>query len=240
MVTDLAGLLSSKDQPSPQSSLTSAPGSTFTHLDAGTPEADWLASGLLGKVPSLELAGLSSNSFWTALAARYSGLFVSVVLNTFTLGAMYRVMARVAIPFRNLLFGSLLGAAILAGLSVLAGLLFRTSSNPLLATFTVFIGLLLWFNLMSRVILLSASWIAVGMFDRGLSPRHLSVEEAEAERATAEREARELVASAELQHAREDLAAARWYSRLPAQHRVAKAEERLNALVDEGAVGRPR
>ncbi|MGO4536531.1 YihY/virulence factor BrkB family protein [Leifsonia sp. 2MCAF36] len=188
----------------------------------------------------LQLLDLSSNSFWTALAARYSGLLVSVVLNTFTLGAMYRVMSRVAIPFRNLIFGSLLGAAILAGLSILAGLLFRTSNNPLLATFAVFIGLLLWFNLMSRVILLAASWIAVGMFDRGLSPRHVTAEQAEAERAAAERQARELVAAAELAHAREDLAKSRWFERLPAQRRVAKAEQRLNDLLDQGAVGAPR
>lgn len=188
----------------------------------------------------LQLFDLSSNSFWTSLAARYSGLLVSVILNTFTLGAMFRVMARVTIPLRNLFFGSLLGAVTLAGLSVLAGLLFRTSSNPLLATFAVFIGLLLWFNLMSRVILLSASWIAVGMFDRGLSPRHLTAQEAELERALAERQARELVASAELQRAREELAAAAWYARLPAQRRVAKAERRLNDVLDEGAVSRPR
>jgi membrane protein len=189
----------------------------------------------------LDLLGLSSDSFWTNAAARFSALVVSVALNIVTLGAMFRVMSRVVIPWRNLFFGVLLGSLVLAGLSILGGLLLGgTSKNPLLATFAVFIGLLLWFNLVSRVILLSASWIAVGMTDSGLSPRALTPEQQAAERAAAEHRARVLVARAELQHAREELAAARWFGRLPAQRRVGRAEQRLNDLLDEGAVGSPR
>jgi len=145
---------------------------------------------------------------------------------------MFRVMSRVTIPWRNLFFGVLLGSLVLAGLSVLSGLLFANQKNPLLATFTVFIGLLLWFNLISRVILLSASWIAVGMFDHGISPRVVSAEEAAAEQAAAEHEARVLVARAELQHAEDDLASARWFARLPAQRRVERAAHRLDDLLD--------
>lgn len=194
----------------------------------------------------LDLAGLSSDSFWTNAAARFSGLVVSVALNIVTLGAMFRIMSRVAIPWRNLFFGALLGALVLAGLSALGGLLLGgTYKNPLLATFAVFIGLLLWFNLISRVILLSASWIAIGMFDSGLSPRAVTPEEEAAERAAAEHEARVLVARSELARAKDELAAARWFSRLAAQRRVARAEQGLNDLLDgEPAgplgVGRPR
>lgn len=188
----------------------------------------------------LGVIGLSSDSFWTSLVTRFSGLGVSVVLNVFTLGAMFRVMARVAIPWKNLFFGVLLGAAVLAGLSALGGLLLGgATKNPLLATFAVFVGLLIWFNLVSRVILLSASWIAVGMFDSGLSPRLITPEQAAAERAAAEYQARILVAKAELQQARDDLAAARFLGRLPAQRRVEKAEHRLNDLLDEGGGGLP-
>lgn len=180
----------------------------------------------------LDLTGLS-DSFWTTAATRLSGLFVSVALNIVTLGAMFRVMSRVAIPWRNLFFGALLGALVLAGLSALGGLLLRGAyNNPLLATFAVFIGLLLWFNLISRVTLLSASWIAIGMHDRGLSPRTVSPEEAAAERAAAEHEARVLVARSELAKAQDALATSGWFSRLPAQRRVARAEQRLNDLLD--------
>ncbi|WP_431220399.1 YihY/virulence factor BrkB family protein [Leifsonia xyli] len=193
----------------------------------------------------LDWLGLSSDSWWNNFVTRFSGLLISVLLNIVTLGAMFRVMSRVAIPWRNLFFGVLLGSLVLAGLSVLSGVFFAANKNPLLATFTVFIGLLLWFNLISRVILLSASWIAVGMFDQGLSPRAVTPEQAAAEQAAAEHEARVLVARVELEHAREDLAAARWFRRLPAQRRVERAEGRLNDLLDSvtragTAVGGPR
>jgi membrane protein len=186
----------------------------------------------------LDLLGLSSDSFWTSAVTRSSGLVASVVLNIVTLGAMFRVMSRVAIPWRNLLFGALLGALVIAGLSVLGGLLFRgTYANPLLATFAVFIGLLLWFNLMSRVILLSASWIAVGMFDRGLSPRAVTPAQAAVEQAAAEYRARVLVARAEAAQAMQELDHARWIGRLAAQRRVGRAEQQLNDLLDHPPAG---
>jgi membrane protein len=188
----------------------------------------------------LDMAGLS-DSFWTAAVARASGLLVSVVLNIFTLGVMFRVLARVSIPWRNLFFGALLGSAVLAGLSVLGGLLLGgTSTNPLLASFTVFIGLLVWFNLVSRVILLSASWIAVGMFDRGLSPRLVSPEQIAAEQAAAEYDARVLVARAELAEAQDQLVKAHWFGRFTAQRAVERAQNRLNDALDEGSVRSPR
>jgi membrane protein len=189
----------------------------------------------------LDLIGISSDSFWATAAAQFSGLLVSVTLNIFTLGAMFRVMARVSIPWKNLFFGVLLGSLILAGLSALGGyFLGAATKNPLLATFAVFVGLLLWFNLVSRVILLSASWIAVGMFDSGLSPRMITPEQAAAERAAAEYEARVLVARAELQNAKDDLGKARFLARLGAQRRVEKAEHRLNDLLDESSVSARR
>ncbi|HEY8281470.1 MAG TPA: YihY/virulence factor BrkB family protein, partial [Leifsonia sp.] len=182
-----------------------------------------------------------TDSFWTSAAARASGLAVSVILNVFTLAAMFRVLARVSIPFRNLFAGSLIGAAALAGLSVLSGVLIGGATrNPLLATFAVFVGLLLWFNLISRVLLLSASWIAVGMFDNGISPRIVTPEQEEAERREAEHSARVLVAQAQLEEAKSALGSAGWYNRLPAQRRVAHAEAELNGILEEGSVGGPR
>jgi membrane protein len=151
------------------------------------------------------------------------------------------VLARVSIPWRNLFFGAMLGSAALAGLSALAGLLLGgVSKNPLLATFTVFVGLLIWFNLVSRVLLLSASWIAVGMFDRGLSPRLVTPEQVAAEKAAAEYDARVIVARAQLQDAQDHLAQSRWLGRFRAQRDVERAQNRLNDILDEGSVRSPR
>jgi membrane protein len=186
----------------------------------------------------LVLLGLDQDSFWTNATARFSALIVSLLLNVFVLASMFRVMSRVVIPWRNLLFGSLLGSAALSGLSALAGLLLGTANkNPLLATFTVFVGLLVWFNLVSRVMLLAGSWIAVGMFDRGISPRIVTPEQRAAEEAAQEQQARVIVARAELEDAKDELAQARWWQRLAAQRKVERAQNLLNDVLDEGVGG---
>ena len=103
------------------------------------------------------------------LAARVLGLFLVFLLDTVVLGLFYRLVSGIPIPRRRLLGGSLLGAAALGILKALgSSLLGGASSNPLLASFAVIVGLLIWFNLICQVILIAASWIAVGMADRGI------------------------------------------------------------------------
>ncbi len=99
------------------------------------------------------------------MTVRYAVLYVFDVL---VLLAILRLLAEVRAPRWMLLQGSALGGLALFGLKVLGTLLLGgASSNPLLATFAVFIGLLIWFNLICRALLLTASWIATGM-DRTL------------------------------------------------------------------------
>ena len=52
-------------------------------------------------------------------------------------------------------------------------LLARAGNNPVLASFAIIIGLLIWFNLVSQVYLISASWSAVREADAqaGEEPR---------------------------------------------------------------------
>ncbi|GAA4165830.1 hypothetical protein GCM10022286_29580 [Gryllotalpicola daejeonensis] len=110
-------------------------------------------------------------------------VFVSLLINFGTLAAMYRLLSRLYIPWRNLFVGSAIGAVALSVLSQASSYLLRGASrNPALAGFAVFVALLLWFNFVCQVILIAASWIAVGMEDRGLSARRLSAEEAAQER----------------------------------------------------------
>jgi len=127
--------------------------------------------------------GLSQNSFWFTAVARGIGLLIVLAIDTATLAALFRVLSRIRIPFRRLLSGSLLGAVALGVLKVLGGaLLGGAGRNPLLAAFAVIIGLLIWFNLVSTVTLLSAAWIAVGLEDAGLSPGALETERAATQR----------------------------------------------------------
>jgi membrane protein len=117
----------------------------------------------------LPIIGVSSHSFLGALAGRVVTLAVMFLLDTVTLGAFYRVMAGVQIPFRRLIGGVLLGAIALGALKVLGGSLLGVSkNNPLLASFAVILGLLIFFNFACQIILISAAWIKVGMTDRAV------------------------------------------------------------------------
>jgi membrane protein len=186
----------------------------------------------------LTLLGLDDQSYWTQFAARTIGFVIALALNLFVLSTMFRLLSRVAIPWRNLLFGSFLGSIALTAVSAIGGIVVGAASrNPLLATFAVFIGLLIWFILICRIMLLSASWIAVGMADANISARKLSPEQRAAEQASAEHNARVLVAQAEVANAEAEMREARWFGRLTAQRRVERARNTLTDLLDEGVGG---
>lgn len=96
---------------------------------------------------------------------RYAAMYVFDVL---MLMAMHRFLAEVRVSRLRLIVGCSLGGLALLGLKVLgAALLGGATSNPLLTSFALFIGVLLWFNFICRVLLLTASWIATGL-DRTL------------------------------------------------------------------------
>lgn len=92
--------------------------------------------------------------------ARYAAMYVFDLL---VLIAIHYFLAEVRVGRWRLISGCALGSAALFGLKVLGTtLLGGTTSNPLLASFAVLVGLLVWFNLICRALLLTATWIAVG------------------------------------------------------------------------------
>ncbi|PRY68832.1 membrane protein [Glaciihabitans tibetensis] len=133
--------------------------------------------------------GIGNDSFFANALARVVGLAIVLALDTLVLAAFFRVVAAIVIPFRRLLAGAFLGGIGLGVLKVLGStLLGGASNNPLLASFAVIIGLLIWFNLICQVILLSSTWVAVGMIDAGI-PLDPVAEAARLEREAAERAA---------------------------------------------------
>lgn len=112
---------------------------------------------------------LDPDSLGAGIAARVIGLVLTFALDAGVLVALYRVLAGVPIPRGPLLQGAFLGAGALGVLKILgAALLGGASSNPLLASFAVIIGLLIWFNLVCQVILISAAWVVVSADDEGV------------------------------------------------------------------------
>ncbi len=112
----------------------------------------------------LEWLGWSADSWFLSTLGslvRYVALYLFDVA---VLVAIHRLLAEVRVPWKPLLAGSMYGAAALLILKILGSLLLGGASrNPLLASFALIIGLLIWFNFICRVLLMTASWIATGI-----------------------------------------------------------------------------
>lgn len=114
------------------------------------------------------LVGIGHKSIVAELGARAIGLVIVLAIDTAVLAALFRVLSDVRIPLARLIPGSLIGGVALGVLKVLgATIVGGAGRNPLLASFAVILGLLVWFGLVCQVILLSATWIAVDMADHG-------------------------------------------------------------------------
>jgi membrane protein len=138
----------------------------------------------------LDLVGIGSDSVVATVFGKIVTLAVMFVLDATILGGLFRVLSGVPIPWRRLRGGAIVGAIALGALKVLGGSLLGVSkSNPLLASFAVILGLLIFFNFVCQIILISASWIAAAMHDRGLPIDPV------AEAARIEQERRELEAA---------------------------------------------
>lgn len=90
-----------------------------------------------------------------------TGVVVSVLLDAVLVAVLLRLEAGVEVPWPVLRNAALVGGAGLTALKKFGSLLLSgTLHNPLYASFALVAGLLLWLNLMSRVILVAAAWAA--------------------------------------------------------------------------------
>jgi len=116
------------------------------------------ATSLLGLL--LDWLGIGTGHPLADVASRAVGLLVAFAFDFAVLLALYSVLSAARLPRRALVQGALGGALALGVLKALGGLLLGgAASNPLLASFAVIIGLLIWFNLICMVLLLAAAWI---------------------------------------------------------------------------------
>lgn len=172
--------------------------------------------------------GLSTESAWSNAVVQAGSVLLVYVIDTLALAVLFRFLSGAAMPWRRMWIGSLLGSAALTVLQLLGGYVITgAGNNPLLATFAVFVTLLLWFRLTGIVILVAASWIAVESFDahdslRIVTPAQLAAEERAREQAALVTAARVRVRDAE-----QELADANWIGRIPARRRLARAQEEL-------------
>lgn len=91
---------------------------------------------------------------------RLVGIVIVVVINTVAIAVAFRLLSGARPEARSLWAGSVAGGIGLLVLQEFSGLFVRgAASNPLLASFSALIALLLWINLSAQVILLAASLI---------------------------------------------------------------------------------
>jgi membrane protein len=129
-----------------------------------------IASQLIGILATW--AGVSESNTVLRGSLQVASVILILLVDTFVLASMIRLLSGVPIPWKRLFVGSFLGGIVLGAMKIGGTyLLAGTSTNPLLASFAVVIGLLIWFNLACRVYLLSAAWIALSMSDRGIEAK---------------------------------------------------------------------
>ncbi|MEJ3403576.1 YihY/virulence factor BrkB family protein [Rathayibacter sp. YIM 133350] len=177
------------------------------------------------------LFGIDSHSWWTTLTVGATGFAIVFLIDAFVLVTMFRFLSGASIRWRRLWGGSLLGAAALVVLQVGGSYLVGgATSNPLLATFAVFVGLLLWFRLSALVTLVAAAFIYIAASDRKESLRRVTPAQLEAERLAAEQQALRIAANVEVRAARAQLAGAAWWAKPAARRRLRAAERAVDAL----------
>ncbi|MFV0319740.1 MAG: YihY/virulence factor BrkB family protein [Microbacterium sp.] len=175
---------------------------------------------------ALSFIGIDRHSLWSQLGVKSLSILVAVIVNTLALAALVRFLIGADLPWRTIWRGALLGGIAVAALQVLTGVLFRyTPANPLLLSFSVLIGFLLWFRLVSIVILLSAAWIAVTAKDRRIPIVRLS----ETDRRAAEQRALVTAARVQLRMAEQKRTIAPWYRAWSADREVQRARATLAA-----------
>lgn len=175
----------------------------------------------------LHLLGWDSGSDGLNLGIRLGTVIVSFVLMSSALAAMVRFLTGTSLRWRTIWPGALLGGAAMTVLQYGAGfLLSYTPSNPLLATFAIFIGLLLWFRVNGVVMLVASSWIAVAAQDRDLP----LLAQSEAERRVVEHETLLMAARIRVREAHAASDSAPWYDMWGTRRAVRTAERELAEL----------
>ncbi len=108
----------------------------------------------------LSLVGLDG-SLVANLALRGLALVIAVGVNMCLFLLVFALLSGAGRPTRTMWRGALVGAVGFEALKTLAAtLLAGTLSNPVYASFAVLVGLLVWINLVMRVVMFSAAWTA--------------------------------------------------------------------------------
>lgn len=194
--------------------------------------ASLIAGSLLSSASAVALSWILSLIGWGSALDGLTSIRIGTVLVSFALlsgalAAMVRFLTGTSLHWSTIWPGALLGGGAMTILQFGAGyLLSYTPTNPLLATFAIFIGLLLWFRVNGVVMLVASSWIAVAAKDRDLP----LLAQSDAERRAAEHQTLVAAARIRVREAQKARETAPWYRTWAAARAVQAAEQALAEL----------
>jgi membrane protein len=106
-----------------------------------------------------------------SLAVTLVGTVLALVTSTLLFLYLFIRLPRVQTPWRRVLKGAVLAAVLFEVLKrVGAVYVERTTENPLYGAFAVVVGLLVWINLVSRMLLFCAAWTVTAPYDSDVAP----------------------------------------------------------------------
>ncbi len=119
---------------------------------------------------ALELVGLEDSAV-APVVVTVLGTVLALFTSTLLFLYLFIRLPRVQTPWREVLKGALLAAVLFEVLKrVGAVYIERTTENPLYGAFAVVVGLLVWINLVSRMLLFCAAWTVTGPYDSDRAP----------------------------------------------------------------------
>ena len=118
----------------------------------------------------LEQVGLDGRPVATAVTWLL-GLVLGLLTSTGLFLFLFWRLPRLQSPLRRVIKGALL-AAVLFELLKRVGAFYieRTTENPLYGSFAVIVGLLVWINIVSRMLLVCAAWTVTAPYDSDIEP----------------------------------------------------------------------
>lgn len=119
---------------------------------------------------ALDAIGLEKTVVATALA-KVVGITLGLATSTALFLFLFWRLPKVRSPFRRVVRGALLAAALFELLKRVGAIYIeRTTENPLYGSFAVIVGLLVWINIVSRMLLICAAWTVTAPYDSDVEP----------------------------------------------------------------------
>jgi membrane protein len=119
---------------------------------------------------ALDAVGLGE-SIVATVVTYLLGIVLGLLTSTAIFLFLFWRLPKVQSPFRRVLKGALLAGVLFEVLKRVGALYIeRTTENPIYGAFAVIVGLLVWINIVSRMLLICAAWTVTAPYDSDVEP----------------------------------------------------------------------